>query len=91
MIKVRNIISDSSGKAIANQFIIRDNVRNITCFQSYDSIIVKRVKGKVYLDKNKWDYSRTTGKYRNEFIGETKRATEKRIKSGQYKLVDLNK
>jgi hypothetical protein len=31
---------------------------------------------KVYLDSNAWDYSVTTGKYRNQFLGETKRETE---------------
>ena len=43
-----------------------------------------------YLDKNKWDYSTTTGKYRNQFLGETKKETEKKIESGEYALVDLN-
>jgi len=50
---------------------------------------VKR-KGKVYLDNNKWDYSRTTGKYRNQFLGESKKETERKIKSGEYQLVNLN-
>ena len=44
----------------------------------------------ILLDKNKWDYSRTTGKYRNRFLGETKRETEKKIKFGEYLLTDLN-
>ena len=43
-----------------------------------------------YLDKTYWDYSTTTGKYRNQFLGETKKETEKKIKSGEYALVDLN-
>ena len=37
----------------------------VEIFQSYQSTIVKKVGGKVYLDINKWDYSVTTGKYRN--------------------------
>jgi len=44
-----------------------------------------------YLDKNKWDYSVTTGKYRNQFLNETKKETQKKIDSGEYKLVDLNR
>ncbi len=62
-------------------------------FQSYSSMIVKKVYGlnpKTYLDVNKWDYSKTTGKYRNKFLGESKKETEAKIKSGEYELVDLN-
>ena len=61
-----------------------------TAFQSYSSIIAAKVDGKVYLDENKWDYSTTTGKYRNQFLRETKKETEKKIKSGEYILTDLN-
>lgn len=65
--KVRNMVSARSGREVANQFIITDGA--ITVFQSYDSTIVKidRKKGRitVYAD---WDYSRTTGKYRNQFM-----------------------
>lgn len=43
-----------------------------------------------YLNVNAWDYSRTTGKYRNIFLNETKRETEKKIKSGAYILKDLD-
>ena len=46
--------------------------------------------GDIYLDRNYWDYSVTTSKYRNLFLGETKRETEKKIKSGEYILTDLN-
>lgn len=60
-------------------------------FQSYESMIVfKQYDGKVFLDKNTWDYSKTTGKYRNLFLGEDKKATERKIKSGEYQLVNLN-
>jgi len=60
-------------------------------FQSYDSTIChKTFDGKVYLDRNTWNYSMTTGRYRNLFLGETKRETEARIKTGEYILVDLN-
>ena len=44
----------------------------------------------ITLDETYWDYSKTTGKYRNQFLGETKAETEKKIKSGEYQLVDLN-
>ena len=34
--------------------------------------------------------SNTTGKYRNIFLDENINETKKKIKSGEYKLVDLN-
>ena len=89
--KVQNMQTPSGNKA-PNQFIIFDS--EFTAFQSYKSIIVKTTfesgKRVVYLDKYYWNYSVTTGKYRNMFLGETKKETEKKIKSGEYKLADLN-
>jgi len=72
-----------------NQFVIESN--GASYFQSYQSIIaVKSVTGKISLDSNYWDYSKTTGKYRNQFLGENKAATEKKIKEGIYRLENLN-
>jgi len=62
-------------------------------FQSYNSIIlfIPYDSGiKTQLDKNTWDYSSTTGRYRNIVLGEDKKETERKIKEGFYKLVDLN-
>ena len=90
--KVSNMVS-SKGNKVANQFVITDSYGNQT-FQSYDSIIAKKsnpaIENRIELDENYWDYSVTTGKYRNMFLGETKKETEKKIKDGVYKLVDLN-
>lgn len=86
--KVSNLTS-SKGNTAANQFLIKDG--NKTVFQSYNSVIVEIVDGKVRLDQNYWDYSKTTGKYRNQFLGETKAETLKKIESGEYKLADLNR
>ncbi len=81
-----------TGRVIPNQFIIYDP--EYTAFQSYDKIIVKTTfedgERVVYLDKRYWDYSTTTSKYRNQFLGETIVETRKKIKSGEYKLADLN-
>ena len=86
--RVENMVSNKGNK-IANQFVIYTD--NGSIFQSYNSTIVKIDSGKTYLDKNTWDYSKTTGKYRNIFLNETKKDTEEKIKSGQYILTDLNK
>ena len=78
-----------TGRDAANQFEIYTN--NGVYFQSYSTLIAfKPFRGKIQLDINSWDYSRTTGKYRNEFLRETKKETEGKIKSGEYELVDLN-
>ena len=82
--------SPSSGRPVANQFELIDGLGN-RFFQSYDSMIAKVSNfGKVFLDKNYWDYSTTTGKYRNRFLNENIAQTRAKIKSGEYILVDLN-
>ena len=80
--------ASSRGNTIANQFEIRRE--NALYFQSYQSIIVKIENGTTYLDSHFWDYSKTTGKYRNQFLGEDKKETEKKIKAGIYILTNLN-
>ena len=88
MIKVENMVSNR-GNSIANQFIIE--VDGEVYFQSYKSIIAKiGIDGKVYLDEKYWDYSVTTGHYRNQFLGETKKETERRIEDGTYTMTNLN-
>ena len=91
--KVQNITSNNGNK-ISNQFIITDDKQN-EYFQSYNSMIVKKDyesdQVKIYLDQKYWNYSNTTGKYRNIFLGETITETKKKIKSGEYILTDLNK
>jgi len=87
-IKVLNMMS-SQGNKIPNQFVIATPEGSY--FQSYNSVIAFiNNEGRVFLDKNKWDYSTTTGKYRNIFLGENKRLTEKRINNNNYVLIDLN-
>lgn len=72
---------------VPNQFIIRTNEG--TMFQSYNSnIAFISNDGNIVLGKN-WDYSKTTGKYRNLFLNETKKETQKKIDSGVY-LIDEN-
>ena len=87
-IKVLNMISNN-GNRIPNQFVI--STPEGSYFQSYNSVIAFiNNEGRVFLDRNKWDYSSTTGKYRNIFLGENKKLTEKRINNNNYVLIDLN-
>lgn len=95
MIKAKNIISDK-GNPITNQIIITDSKKDSETFQSYNSIIAvktwnKNGKRKVLLDEFYWNYSRTTAKYRNIFLNEYTERTRNKIKSGEYKLTNLNK
>ena len=64
------------GRRIPNQFIIQTD--NGIYFQSYRSIIARVNDGLIELDKRYWDYSKTTGKYRNIFLGENKKETQKK-------------
>ena len=90
-VKVAQMLNDR-GQAVKNQFYVFDHDNSVVMFQSYNSIIVKKYNnGNVELDKQFWDFSKTTGKYRNVFLGEKKPETERKIKQGVYKLVDLNK
>jgi hypothetical protein len=76
---------------VKNQFVIWTDEG--CYFQSYNAIIAFRpLNGEpIQLDSNYWNYSKTTGKYRNLFLSETKADTERKIKSGKYILTDLNK
>jgi hypothetical protein len=86
--KVRQMTSASSGNPVANQFVIYTDEG--TYFQSYDSVIAFRDNNrKIILDSYYWNYSRTTSKYRNQFLGEGTADTKAKIESGEYKLDDL--
>ena len=75
--RVKNM-KNNKGNIVKNQFIISDD--SAIWFQSYNTIIAKKTSEGIFLDINAWDYSRTTGKYRNIFLNETKRETEQKIK-----------
>ena len=82
---VKNMISNN-GNDIANQFIIY--FENGRVFQSYQSIIaVEFNNGNVYIGKD-WDYSITTGKYRNMFLGEDKKETQEELDNGVYLMIE---
>lgn len=100
--KVQNMESPRTGKPVANQFIITEEGRGALgnfiyrkTFQSYESVIAEITKWedetRVVLDERYWDYSSTTSKYRNKFLGESTKETKAKINSGEYKLADLNK
>ena len=87
--KVHNMTS-SNGNKIANQFVIELGIDE-EIFQSYKTIIAHKKGAEITLDSDYWDYSRTTSKYRNAFLGENTDRTRQKIKDGTYKLTNLNK
>ena len=95
MIKVKNMVN-RQGKPVVNQFVITEisDYLKRSIFQSYNSIVATKVDDgdtyQIYLDKEYWDYSSTTGRYRNVFLGEDIHETRKKIKYNEYILVDLN-
>tara|TARA_E500000331_G_scaffold319462_1_gene332219 strand:+ start:335 stop:610 length:276 start_codon:yes stop_codon:yes gene_type:complete len=83
-------MTSSKGNKIANQFIVYDTNGN-KYFQSYKAVIAEiDPANNIRLDEKYWNYSNTTGKYRNIFLEENINETKKKIKSGEYKLVNLN-
>ena len=87
---VENFKSNRSGNPIANQFVITiENGDRI--FQSYKSVIaIKTFCGKVQIDVDRWNYSRTTSRYRSQFLNESTKQTQEKINNGTYLLTDLN-
>ena len=84
-VNVRNMTSNS-GNSIPNQFIVRTEYGRM--FKSYDSNIafIPYDENIIYLGKD-WNYSVTTGKYRNEFLGINKKELEARIEAGTAKVL----
>lgn len=89
--KVTNMTS-AKGNKVPNQCILY--TPEATFFQSYNSIIVKTTfengERVVYLDEYYWNFSNTTSKYRNDFLGETTKIIKEKISKGIYKLTNLN-
>lgn len=74
--------SNRSGRAVANQFVISTDEG--CYFQSYRTVIVFIPNsGPTQLAAN-WNCSVTTSRYRNQFLGESTKETEKKLKAGEY-------
>jgi len=82
-------MKSSKGNKVPNQFIIWTDEEQF--FQSYQTIIGRRDnEGNVTLDKNRWDYSVTTSKYRNQWLGMNTKEIKKAIDNGTIKIMNLN-
>lgn len=83
MEKLRVMNLEKNGRSIANQFLLyyTENEKNYKVFQSYDSMIIKWENGIIIEVGSDWDYSRTTGKYRNLLTYTDKKEFEKMLKN----------
>lgn len=86
--RVRNIISNSTGREIANQFIIEDGGK--VYFQSYQTIIATKEAGKITVDTNAENYSRTTSKYLYRFLNTDRKSLLRDIEAGRIVRANLN-
>tara|TARA_R100000458_G_scaffold58105_1_gene65470 strand:+ start:1097 stop:1375 length:279 start_codon:yes stop_codon:yes gene_type:complete len=88
-IYVENMLS-SAGNPVPNQFVITDDF--VETFQSYDTTIGIRYRasGRIVLDYGAMDYSATTSKYRNMWLGFDSKTVQRKIDSGEIVLSDLN-
>ena len=79
-LKVQNVYNN--GREVPNQFELfyEENNKYYKIFQSYSSMIIKWENGKIIEVGSDWDYSRTTGKYRNFLARMNKKEFEKMLK-----------
>lgn len=79
-LKVQNVYNN--GREVPNQFEIfyKENNKSYKIFQSYSSMILKWENGLIIEVGSDWDYSRTSGKYRNLLTGMNKKEFEKMLK-----------
>ena len=81
---VSNLESSRSGRGVANQFEI--DYENGSAFQSYRSLIAVRCNGNLYLT-DRHDYSATTCKYANEWVGYTAAERRKMLENEEAILI----
>ena len=85
-----NNMKSNKGRTVPNQYVIKLN--NCDMFQSYETVIAIRDydsfnnKYEVYLNKEYYDYSKTTSKYRNKYLGLTTKEIEQKIKAKEFIL-----
>lgn len=84
--KVYNL-EGQSGRAVVNQFIIKDDNRKV--FQSYDSVIVEAKWHTDLCEVNigyDWNYSRTTTKYFKMFLTDEVGFTDEEVEQIKKEL-----
>lgn len=86
--KVYNMTSEKTGRGIPNQFVIAHEGK--VYFQSYDTIIAMKEMGKIIIDINAENYSKTTSKYLYQFLNTDKKRLLQDVKAGRIIRENLN-
>lgn len=87
-------MTTNGGNPTGNQVILSEPDGDM--FVSYGTKICWKSKSmyngypKIILDEYYWDYSRTTSKYRNEFLGMSTPQLKELINQGIVKFTELN-
>lgn len=71
-----------------NQTVV--HIGKVSTLFSYDTPICTKTPKGIVLHPS-WAYSRTTSKYRSQFLGETTRETRKKLVAGEYTISHLDK
>ena len=81
--------NSSTGRTVANQFIIYGD--DATYFQSYNTTIARKEIDNITLQTGYWDnYSATTNKYLNQFLGTSGVAEiREKVKNGIYEVGNI--
>ena len=81
-------LKTNQGNNAVNQVVIVNDQEST--FQSYQTTMAHfDCEGNITLDKS-YPYSRTTSRYLNQFLNVTSKERDKHVKSGFYKIADLN-
>ena len=91
-------LNTNSGAPAQHQIVITYSTptKEVRLFQSYGVLIARNtLNKKTYkrtceLSRNYWDYSRTTARYRNQYLGGDTKQVKKNLKNGVYCLASLN-
>lgn len=78
-------------KIIGQNVVELSNDNGEKFLQSYNSIIIKIDKtGQIFFDVVFYNYSKTTIKHRNQYLGLTSQEIEQGLRTGLYKFENLN-
>lgn len=82
---IQNLQSSRSGREVPNQYNIQ--IKDMTIFQSYRTVIAAVKNGILYIDKDK--YSVTTSKYLNIWIRDFARGYSEKKEVSNNELLEV--
>lgn len=88
--KIETMLSDAGNPVVNQQIIKAEEGRYFQSYQSIVAFIPKDPQAKTVLDRETWNISKTTAKYRSKFLSEATHETRKKIGLGIYVLGNLN-